>query len=307
MCAGGGARVHVEADGTHTDSLLAAMTSTRSTRVTMDEVARTEVELASPSTTADELARQKEEELLAQNRARRVVLDGHSPATWLHKRGGVLNTWKKRWAVVEHGVLYFYVSPDDRLSAKPGLGAIVLKNATVRRPTDLSHKGKHKDTCFRLDTERAAQAAVIASYKGGDGDSEDELAAADAAGRVSKTKWVLAAETPDEMDKWMSDLTFWASEEGTRLLESELDFRRRGKSISDDERARIRTESMTEAAAAEQALTSLRQQADAEQAAAAPTEPPVTAGRNRGGCLGCAGFAELPSWVSAPLRWVQIA
>ena len=82
---------------------------------------------------------------------------------WLTKCSEKSSKWKKRFCTIENGVLYYYVSPSDRESGKAALGALVLRNAAARRPTDLAHKGKYKDTCFRVDLDSAEQATLVAS------------------------------------------------------------------------------------------------------------------------------------------------
>ena len=110
---------------------------------------------------AREKAARAQEELTEEFRARHALLRQHSSASWLYKRGGRAKTWKRRWCVIESGVLYYFVSPGDRQGGKAALGALVLRNAEARRPTDLSGKGKHKGGCFRLDLDPRAQAATI--------------------------------------------------------------------------------------------------------------------------------------------------
>jgi hypothetical protein len=144
------------------------------------------------------------EGMTKQHRERRALMLQHSPASWLHKRGGAMKTWKKRYCAIENGVLYYYVSAADREGGKPALGALVLHGSTVRRPSDLSGKGKYKNTCFRIDLDPHAQASNVKSVKGsikggsstegGFSDEEDE-SAAEAKGRTDKPKWILAAES----------------------------------------------------------------------------------------------------------------
>ena len=139
-------------------------------------------------------------------------------------------SWKRRWFFInETGVLYFFSDESDNIKGKPALGALILANASARRPTSLKDKpAKYRDTCFRLDVDPEAQAVLVSSssmlgssgsIKGSqedddkdedEGEAETSIATADARGRTSKAKWLLAAESPEVMDAWMNAVLFWS-------------------------------------------------------------------------------------------------
>ena len=171
----------------------------------MDGVEARAQEIAASKVAAAEAA------LAEQAKARRALLLNHSPAEWLYKRGGAVKTWKRRYCCIENGVLYYYVGPADREGGKPALGALVLRNASVRRPTDLTSKGKHKHTCFRIDLDPAVQASIVASVGRVEDEDDDDgkEEAASTKGRPAKAKWILAAENGRSMSEWMEDIAFW--------------------------------------------------------------------------------------------------
>ena len=68
-----------------------------------------------------------------------------------------MKSWKKRWMVVEKGVLYYYVSRQDKEAGRPALGALLLVNAT----TTLEKRGKFKNTCFRVDLDLSQQMSSV--------------------------------------------------------------------------------------------------------------------------------------------------
>jgi len=201
------------------------------------------------------------EGMTKQHRERRALMLQHSPASWLHKRGGAMKTWKKRYCAIENGVLYYYVSPADREGGKPALGALVLHGSTVRRPSDLSGKGKYKNTCFRIDLDPHVQASNVKSVKGsikggsstegGFSDEEDE-SAAEAKGRTDKPKWILAAESERMMWEWMEDVRWWAGE-GMKVLTIDHDARKAGRVLTDEEKEKIKEAAITEVLAEDNA------------------------------------------------------
>ena len=91
-------------------------------------------------------------------------------------------------------MLFYFVSEADRRAGKPALGALVLTNATVRPPT--SSKGSKYQFAFRVDLDLGEQRRVIA---GGVKDDREEDEEPDAKGRLGKAKWLLAAESEQEM------------------------------------------------------------------------------------------------------------
>ena len=181
---------------------------------------------------------------------RRAVLGQHSPKAWLFKRGGRAKTWKKRFCVIDKGVMYYYGLPSERDAGKPALGALVLRNAQARRPTDLASKGKHKHTCFRIDLDQASQASVVSAMAAAEepDEDDDEGAAADSKGRPGKAKWIFAAETQQGMADWMEDISFWSAE-GMRILEIDLEARKAGKTLSEAQVAAIKEAALKEAQA----------------------------------------------------------
>ena len=88
------------------------------------------------------------------------LMQQHFRSGFLYKRGKetVIRNWKKRWCVLELGVLHYYTDPKEYQKGKPPLGSLSLANCSVRRPTDAKSKGKYESTCFRLDVDPAVQA-----------------------------------------------------------------------------------------------------------------------------------------------------
>ena len=142
----------------------------------------------------------------------------HSFAWWLHKRGGAAKYWKKRWCVIEApGVIFYYTNADDRKQGKEALGALVLKNSSARRPSSLAGKpSKLRDKCFRVDLDPNMQPSVVQAAKlaadmdDDEGDEAVDVSEAAGPGRAKKTKWLLAAENAQSMQKWIDAINFWS-------------------------------------------------------------------------------------------------
>ena len=50
--------------------------------------------------------------------------------------------WKKRWVVIDDGVMHYYVDASDRAAGRASLGSLPLRGCSVRVPTDAKNKGK---------------------------------------------------------------------------------------------------------------------------------------------------------------------
>ena len=93
---------------------------------------------------ADAISRKVSEAMRQQEDALRQ----HARVGWLYKRGGFAKVWKKRYCVVDRGVLSYYVNEADKAKGKRALGALVLTNAMVRRPTALGSKPGSASLCL---------------------------------------------------------------------------------------------------------------------------------------------------------------
>jgi len=63
---------------------------------------------------------------------------------WLWKQGGRYKTWKRRWFILNHNCLYYFLFTTD----KDPRGIIPLENIRVRRAVELG-----KEFCFTLFKE----------------------------------------------------------------------------------------------------------------------------------------------------------
>ena len=138
---------------------------------------------------------------------------------WMYKRGGAAKAWRKRWFVLEEGTLKYFSGPRDVDRGLAPLGALVLANCSVRRPTDLKSKGKYQSTCLRLDLDLEAQMKVQASTSFAADDFEDAKDAKSGRGsdkhKEDKSKYLLAAESAQGMQDWIGALDFWSARKGT--------------------------------------------------------------------------------------------
>lgn len=186
-----------------------------------------------------------------------------------------------RWCQLHHGRLYYYGCREEQEQGSAALGALVLRGASVRRPTALGSKGKWKHTCFRLDVDAQAQAKVVtavavvaAGSAEDDGDreegeeegEEDEEGVPGGGGggvrgRLGKTKWLFATESIGEMAEWMEALAWWSVYEDEEGGDGPAQ-----RTLSAEDRVRLRAEAL---AAAEAQLREEAQRAQAASAAAA--------------------------------------
>ena len=156
------------------------------------------------------------------DRRRKSDLDKkmYSMSGWMYKRGGMAKIWRKRWFVVDGGILSYFPSRLDEARGSPPIGKLRLKNASTRRPS--SSKGKYASTCLRLDLE-SADANLLVRDVGTDSDGaevQDDLV-----GSKSKTKFLLAAESVQAMHEWMAALAYWSMRFGTTRRRSTLEMK----------------------------------------------------------------------------------
>jgi hypothetical protein len=105
-------------------------------------------------------------------------------AGWLHKEGHVTKGWKRRWCVVENGLLQYFESFDS--PREKYLGMVPLQGASIREPKSTrvrrSSMGVPVGPAWRLDT--AAKAKKDAFH----------------------SKYILAGEDVESSRKWREAL-----------------------------------------------------------------------------------------------------
>jgi len=178
----------------------------------------------SSSSIADATERIAMEKLLAERSSKRG---------YLYKRGGAARLWRKRWFVIEDGVMSYYANRTQADANQSALGRLNLANCSVRRPTTDHGKGKFGARCMRLDLDLEEQQAfqmahgmsglaasfhldgvvpgLSSSMSKGDVDKDDSEA---------KGKYLLAAESLQSVEEWMAAMDFWSRKKGNHIRRS---------------------------------------------------------------------------------------
>mmetsp|Transcript_131107 Transcript_131107/g.298474 ORF Transcript_131107/g.298474 Transcript_131107/m.298474 type:complete len:1533 (+) Transcript_131107:58-4656(+) len=96
---------------------------------------------------------------------------------YLHKQGGSLQGWKRRWFVIEGQELAYYVNPDDMVSKANRQGAIPLHNSRVLdcKTVNATRDGQQLATKQRFTFEIQPEAGDRVFYLHADSEDEFEL------------------------------------------------------------------------------------------------------------------------------------
>ena len=116
----------------------------------------------------------------------REYVRGAAREGWLVKQGGRIKTWKRRWAIVTEGVMYYF---DEPKAAAPK-GMVPLENVVVRTSTERAF-------AFSL-THSEAEGGLLKSAKrqGADGSMV----------QGGHTNFVFAAESEEDRQRWIRSL-----------------------------------------------------------------------------------------------------
>jgi len=169
---------------------------------------------------------------LEKKKAHDKQVGAYTISTFLYKRGAdMTKNWKKRWCLIEDGVLYYYPDASDKQKGKSPLGALNLLGSSVRPPTSIKGKGKYASTCFRLDLDEryVGKNAAMPPQE-----EEDDERRSDA----RRTKYILAAESVQGMRDWMDAIEFWSRYQGATYRRSILT-----TGLSEDQMLLLRQES----------------------------------------------------------------